>query len=288
MRKEFLEFSGLLAVLFVFSFAVNVVRAETVGVVDADAAKVVNTDDWSRYFMYAEELEDIGFTKKALSAYTKISKDIEFHDRVNSAALSKAAFGEGRCLEKLKKHESALVAYMKVAYLYKGELEPPALYKIGVIFETALKMPLKAKGIYQKLQNEFPLDSHAGNALYKSAQIAAHDKFFNEAIDLYLKMVENYPGSDKSDQALANVAKIEMKHNKSTMKAIEVYRRIDTEYPNSSIHALWEVGLIYEKDIKDLVQAKTVYQELIDKYPKSKKSDDAGKRIMKIDKQLNN
>ncbi|MGR3218507.1 MAG: tetratricopeptide repeat protein [Candidatus Anammoxibacter sp.] len=252
----------------------------------AVAVKTGDADDWSLHFENAEELENIEFTKKALSAYVRIAENIELHDRVNSVALAKAAFGEGRCFEKLKKHESALEAYMKIAYIYKGELEPAAWYKIGVLFETKLKMPSKAKSIYQKLQNDFPLDTHAGDALYQSAQMAEHDKSFNEAIDIYLKMVESYPDNDKADEALANVAEIEMKHNKSAMKAIEVYRRIDAEYSNSSIPALWKVGLIYEKELDDLGQAKAVYQELIEKYPKSKESNNAEKRIIKIDKQL--
>ena len=39
--------------------------------------------------------------------------------------------------------------------------------------------------------------------------------------------------------------------------------------------ALWEIGLIYEKNLNDLTKAKEAYSQLVEKYPKSKEADDA-------------
>ena len=245
----------------------------------------VSGDNWDSHFKLAEELESIDLNKKALSTYQVIFKNLEEHDRDNVKSLAKAAFGEGRCWESLKKHELALIAYMKITYIYKGELEPKALFRIGRIFHTHLKKQTEAKKVYLKLQKQFPQDVHAGDVLFYSADIAEKQKLFRETIELCQKMVTTYPDHEKADIALERVAKIELKHN-ATTKAIGTYRRIDTEYPNSSVNALWEIGRIYEKKLKDINKAKEIYQELIKRYPKSKEIKSAEKRIGKIDKQL--
>ena len=242
-------------------------------------------DNWDDHFKFAEELESIDLDNKALSTYQAIFKNLEEHDRENVKSLAKAAFGEGRCWESLKKHELALIAYMKITYIYKGELEPKALFRIGRIFHTRLKKREEAKKVYFKLQKEFPQDIHAGDVLFFSADITEKQKLFRETIELCQKLVTTYPDHEKADIALERIAKIELDHN-ATAKAIETYRRIDVEYPNSSVNSLWEIGWIYEKKLKDINKAKQVYQELIKRYPKSNEIKNAKKRIGKIDKQL--
>ncbi len=245
-----------------------------------------NGDDWDNHFKLAKELESIGLAKKALSTYQVIFKNLEAHDRDNVKSLARAAFGEGRCWESLKKHELALIAYMKITYIYKGELEPKALFRIGRLFHTKLKKPVEAKKAYLRLQEQFPQDPMAGDVLFYSADIVEKQKLFKETIELCEKMVTNYPGNKKADIALERIAKIKLKHYDAPLKAIEIYRRIDTEYPNSSVNALWEIGRIYEKKLNDIEKAKAVYLELIENYPKSKEIESAKKRIGKIDKQL--
>ena len=162
----------------------------------------VSAKEWDSYFKYAEELEDIGFNREAAGEYREIAGFIWDKDSTNDTALAKAYFGEGRCWESLKKDEDALMAYMKVAYIYKGNLEARAWYRIGYIFEERLKMEAKAKEIYQRLQQKFPNDPAAGDSLFQSAKLAEQDKLFEEAITIYTKNgIKEYPKHEKADKA---------------------------------------------------------------------------------------
>jgi tetratricopeptide (TPR) repeat protein len=124
-----------------------------------------------------------------------------------------------------------------------------------------------------------PLDSSALK-MYADAELLE----FRNQTPAALKKLDSiniaYPNNTLADDILMSKSKIFIKTSEIT-KAIaslkELVENFDTSIWNDD--ALFTLGELYEKNIKDLEQAKTFYQKLVNDHPGSMFSAEARKRF---------
>lgn len=112
-------------------------------------------------------------------------------------------------------------------------------------------------------------------AMFKLAEGKGEAGKYEEAAELYLKLIEENPKAQFADSALNNAA-VAFEKVKRYDSASRLYERLVNEYPKSPMAdtALFRVGLNAERffDFKKAIEA---YVKLVRKYPKSERRADA-------------
>jgi predicted Zn-dependent protease len=124
-----------------------------------------------------------------------------------------------------------------------------------------------------------PLDSNALK-MYADAELLEFRKQTPAALKKLDSINIAYPNNTLADDILMSKSKIFVKTGEIN-KAISALKEIIENF-NSSIwndDALFTLGELYEKNVKDLEQAKTFYQKLINDHPGSMFSAEARKRF---------
>ena len=108
-----------------------------------------------------------------------------------------------------------------------------------------------------------------------------------ELNELYISFASTYPVDEKSPDYLYSAATISMNFMDSH-KAIELFNRIMDEYPNyeKKAECLFMTGFIYDNNLQDYDKAKDVYEEFLEKYPDDVFADDARASIDNLGKSL--
>jgi tetratricopeptide (TPR) repeat protein len=116
----------------------------------------------------------------------------------------------------------------------------------------------------------FPDDDNVPTWLMALAgQYAARNEH-GKAIEVYQKVVKDYPESDQSPVAQLNIATTCHSTLMDQAKAAEEYRKLATDYPDhpNAPMALYQLGWIYLFHHKGKVkEGVAVYRELLEKYP---------------------
>ena len=112
-------------------------------------------------------------------------------------------------------------------------------------------------------------------AMFKIADDMAARGRYEEAADLYLKLVAENPANQFADSALNNAA-VAYEKVKRFDSASKLYERLVREYPRSSLadDALFRVGLNAERFF-NFDKAIAAYLDLVKRYPKSASAADA-------------
>jgi N-acetylmuramoyl-L-alanine amidase len=112
-----------------------------------------------------------------------------------------------------------------------------------------------------------------------------HD--YQQAIDAYRRVYYGSPTSTKADPSVVAVAELMVEMGERLddgdilRKAIRQYEFLRREYPGSKNRsdALFAIGKIYQDDLDDPQQARSVFQEFLRRYPGSHLADDARKSL---------
>lgn len=98
----------------------------------------------------------------------------------------------------------------------------------------------------------------------------------DELIKAYLDYAENHKDSPEAPEYLYKAADLSLNTNKSK-QALDLYNRIIYQYPDykKTPECLFLVGYIYENYMQDYGKAKQVYEEFLQKYPNHEFADDA-------------
>ncbi len=119
-----------------------------------------------------------------------------------------------------------------------------------------------------------------------SEQSAGIDKTkANELINTYIEYADIFPDDSISPDYLFRAADISMNLFESG-QAIEIYNRIIDQYPEYEKvpQCLFLKAFVYENNLNDLVNAKRFYQEFLQKYPDNDFADDARMSIRNLGK----
>lgn len=179
----------------------------------------------------------------------------------------------------------ALVNYMRVFHVYDDTLKLEALSKMGDIYNNSLKDYKRASQCYSEVLKMDPKNKNAPDNLYKLGNLQYNKvKDKGQALKCYLEVQDKYPKTQAAHDSLVAAAGIYLSVNKDSKKAIEKYRIIDSDFPKSDVSALYLVGMIYEKNLKDKGEAIKAYESFYKKYPKSKDASKALARLSKLRK----
>jgi len=107
----------------------------------------------------------------------------------------------------------------------------------------------------------------------------------NELVNAYIKFAGDFPGDSMASEYLFKAADISMNINQA-QQAIDLYDRIIAEYPDfrKAAECLFLKGYVYENSLGDLQQAEAIYREFIEKYPDNDFADDAEISIQNLGK----
>ncbi len=112
------------------------------------------------------------------------------------------------------------------------------LYKNITALDGRNKNAVNVLAAYQAYAKKFPDDAQAPTYLFKAGEIQRTLKRFDKAIGTYKTICDKYPDYDKTP------------------------------------HSLFLLGFTYEEDMKNIAEAKTIYEDFLKKYPKHDLADD--------------
>lgn len=112
-------------------------------------------------------------------------------------------------------------------------------------------------------------ETRTADELWKSGTALYEVGNFEGAVDLYSRIVDNYPENELALKADFSIADIYKNNIKDYDKAIKHYKIIENKYPNSekTPNALFMIGYIFANEVKDMQKAKEAYNYFIKQYP---------------------
>jgi outer membrane protein assembly factor BamD (BamD/ComL family) len=120
--------------------------------------------------------------------------------------------------------------------------------------------------------------------LFEQAQKLIDEQKYDEAVVIFEKVVTENNKSEIAPKALFECAKIyqgqvikDMNAEKSLRKAVEFYKRISDDYPQTkeAENSLFMAGFILANELRDYRNAKVMYESYIQKFPNGELADDA-------------
>ncbi len=222
----------------------------------------------------------------------------------NNAAASHL-LAEARSLQSQGKNDKAIGTYQDVSKKYpRTEAAADARFAEGNLLYKEGDL-LKAFEAYQDLIANYPRSQHYSPALKRQQAVAldaAEGVIKNNFLGLKTKINparstkmlanvrDNAPQAPSASIAQYHIGRV-WQNNGNAHKALSAYLRISADYPNSSQapEALYQRGQILimkadkgNQNSAHLNQAKSIFQDLIERYPNNKRASDARKSISKL------
>jgi tetratricopeptide (TPR) repeat protein len=118
-----------------------------------------------------------------------------------------------------------------------------------------------------------------------STQQTIDYKLGADMVTAYLNFYNHFPKDADTPDYLFKAADVSMNLRQSA-KAIELFKRVTELYPKykKSSFALFLEGFVYETQLKDITQAREIYQKVIKNYPNTKLANDASASIDNLGK----
>jgi outer membrane protein assembly factor BamD (BamD/ComL family) len=113
------------------------------------------------------------------------------------------------------------------------------------------------------------------DTLFSETHPAIDMTMTTKLVDTYIEYADKYPNDSLAPVYLFKAGDIAM-NLLDPNKAIQIFDRILTEYPTyeKTPHCLFLKGFIYENELKNLEMARQIYQEFLAKYPTNEFADD--------------
>lgn len=92
---------------------------------------------------------------------------------------------------------------------------------------------------------------------------------FEEAVQYYEKLVQDYPESPLAPEAMHYAGKVYANGIKDYEQAIMVFNDVIDTYPESphAAHSQFMIGFVYANSISDTAEARLAYQKFKENYP---------------------
>ena len=182
---------------------------------------------------------------RALERYRKQADSVQDSQKALAPLFNLAEL----YLFNLGEPDSAMGIYQRVLGLSdSSDLAPKARYAIGLVYADSLKNETAAREQFQLLIDQHP---HTPYALEARARL----------------------NQTHADDALAEARFLEAENliaeGATAEEAITLYRQIADDYPHSVFapQALFALAWTYENDLDQLDQAKTLYEQVRERYP---------------------
>jgi TolA-binding protein len=105
--------------------------------------------------------------------------------------------------------------------------------------------------------------------MFTKAQDAQKSEQYDASIDLYQDLINAYPDSARTPEAVFAIGTIYQNHKHSYHQAIQSFRFLVEKYPNhaTAANASFLVGFIYNNDLKNIDSARIAYEDFLKRYP---------------------
>jgi TolA-binding protein len=204
-----------------------------------------------------------------------------------------AAFMNAESLFKQAKYEAAYPAFSRALAMKPSSEEFVAL---GLLHAGQSAGQLKkwdeSLRHLAELTGKHPESTYVPEALYEQGWARHNQRKFAEALKLYEAAAEKAPTREVGARArfMAGEVLFEQGNHKDAVRSFfqVAYGFSETGAPESI--RIWQAASLYESGrcfevLKDLDQAKKLYAELLEKYPKSDKAELAKRRLAELTKQ---
>jgi outer membrane protein assembly factor BamD len=208
-----------------------------------------------------------------------------------------------------KKHwDQAVIELQKLILNYPGSgFIDTAQYLLGMSYFNQKEYPL-AIGEFNRLLSSYPTSLLADDAAFKVAEsdfkmsprAELDQEHTQKAMDELKNFADDYPQSDRKDEALQLINKCKTKLAFKVYKAGDLYYKM-RHYPSALIYfqqvlneyydtewakpAQFQLAEVLYKD-KKFDQAKEEYQKFLEKFPNDELAKKANRRLEKIVKNL--
>jgi len=115
------------------------------------------------------------------------------------------------------------------------------------------------------------------------------DERFEDAVQCYLKLEEEYPDSPLRAEALYQAGRVYTYGLKEYDTAIELFKRAADEFTGTETGAQCQfmVGFIYANNEVDTAKARIAYQDFVNTYPDHDLADDVQWELKNLGKDIN-
>ncbi len=202
----------------------------------------------------------------------------ELHSRYTGVNYVHASFGLATAFFRLKRYEEAIQTYpSNIGNDTTPDLIPllvKSLYRIGECYYR-LEYYSQAIEMWEKLVQEYPESELAPQAKFKVADTYFRANHFDEAIVAFQSIIENYPDGHFAEESTLRVAQCEYNAGKYS-EAIANFENFIKTYPQNeySNEALEGIQLCYYQ-LGQMDQASEALEKVIEQFPNALLSADA-------------
>lgn len=232
-----------------------------------------------------------GFYDMAVIAYQRLSRDFSKYQIAVDSLLRIKDIYATKMEENYKTVDKTIEAYNEVIASYpENKKTPEILMELAKYFRDKKGDTENSIKTYQQVIERFPKDEKAYEAFCQIAKIYSDAKDYKNVAATYNKMYEAYPEHPNADKTLFEIAQIyerdlrEYKKKRiedktyfrlektNLTEAIKYYTKLVDTFPQSKYApaSLMKIAGILNNDLAQGLEAKLMYQAVVEKYPDSK------------------
>ncbi|OQX95859.1 hypothetical protein B6I21_03215 [candidate division KSB1 bacterium 4572_119] len=185
-------------------------------------------------FNQAEKLQ-----KDVLKSVNQIASCKEKYETIlkqtpESEFAPQACYQLGKLNEIFDHYDEAVAYYKKLLSFYpEHSLCADALFNIARINRVYLDKKAQAVNYYDQLTGLCPDNNLSFQAMIEKGKIFIHDKEWEQAIQCYEQIIQQYPNHRVCDDLMARMAEIYQANLKEPESSIKMYQKLLNSYPNS-------------------------------------------------------
>ncbi|UCH82730.1 MAG: tetratricopeptide repeat protein [Candidatus Latescibacterota bacterium] len=226
---------------------------------------------------------------KYLKSYARVLVDKGDYDRAlniigefNSIVLdptetAEVRLLEGRALAGKESYEPAMDVFNTVVTSFPRSMySAEAYFRLGEIYQDKLDSLQVAQSQYDRVGQQYANSPYAGEALKRSISISK-----------YMRLQESIAagGAEGSAAVQFDLAEIQLFQFNNYEKALEGYRKVLDDFPDSDLapKAAYAIAYIYDDRLEDREQARQAYEFLMNRYPGSQQAEQARDKLARLD-----
>lgn len=213
--------------------------------------------------------EELALRRKKEALEQKLApmiKDLEKNKLIKNKSLLAEEY-----MFNYQQYDSALVQYKGILNTFPDSLtvdmKPQILYSMSYVYKNVKHDSVTSDSLIRILANDYAQTPH-GKAARKILNLEQVEEANDVAKDMFQK------------------AETEYVNNQNFARAIDLYKQVETEYPQSEYasKSLFAAAWIYDNLLNDNESALQLYEDLMNKYPESKFGKTAKQKISAFEK----
>ncbi len=202
-------------------------------------------------------------------------------DNSTSFVKDRSRFMYGKSLAAQKKYSAAETVFEGLSKEIASVFADDAMFEHAAVLDS-LKKPDEAVDLYLKVYQEYPVSTLAEESMFRRGEVLYKYAKYAEARNAYREYRTAYPEGKLVDAALF-WGGLSAYENKEEYSAALLWEKLLTEYPGSNFRAeaVYRTADIYAAD-GELLRAQDLYQTVILEYPEVASAIEAEKKLQNI------